>query len=232
MAASSLLPYDGPLSGGTLPPTLSGSTGTPLTRSSTRAPESPRSRESALRAGPARRRQEEHREGNQTLSSVLVSQFDAFGFQEQWDRECTRRHARVQGVCPIREAIYDDAFAEVVRQTAVGCPDRGRLLGRVRAEILTTLEGYQATDEAASQLGARWGLSRGPDDAFTHQLARVKAERDTAERELTELKATLDALEKREVERRQAEEQRHKEEVAFLKKTNTQLAAELKRHLS
>ncbi len=43
------------------------------------------------------------------------------------------------------------------------------------------------------------------------------------ERQVNELKAKCDAIEKREAERRTIEEKKHAEEIQFLKRTNQQL---------
>lgn len=43
------------------------------------------------------------------------------------------------------------------------------------------------------------------------------------ERQVNEQKAKCEAIEKRELERRQVEEKKHTEEVQFLKRTNQQL---------
>ena len=49
---------------------------------------------------------------------------------------------------------------------------------------------------------------------------------------MQELKATAEAIEKRESERRALEEKKHAEEVQFLKRTNAQLKKELETYLS
>jgi hypothetical protein len=47
------------------------------------------------------------------------------------------------------------------------------------------------------------------------------------ERQIQDLKAKCEAIEKREAERRQLDEKKHGEEVAFLKRTNQQLKQQL-----
>jgi len=49
--------------------------------------------------------------------------------------------------------------------------------------------------------------------------------------QVQELKAKAEAIEKRESERRAAEEKKHAEEVAYLKKANAQLKKELETYL-
>jgi dynein light intermediate chain, axonemal len=54
-------------------------------------------------------------------------------------------------------------------------------------------------------------------------MKELEEEKKTLEQSVSELKAKCEAIEKREAERRQMEERKHAEEIAFLKKTNVQL---------
>ena len=61
---------------------------------------------------------------------------------------------------------------------------------------------------------------------------RLEAEKKDLERQVQELEAKAEAIEKRESERRALEEKKHAEEVQFLKRTNAQLKKELETYLS
>ena len=52
-------------------------------------------------------------------------------------------------------------------------------------------------------------------------------EKHELEKQVNELKAKCDAIEKREAERRNIEEKKHAEEIQFLKRTNQQLKTQL-----
>ena len=51
----------------------------------------------------------------------------------------------------------------------------------------------------------------------------MEGDKRDLERQVNELKAKCDAIEKREAERRAVEEKKHAEEIQFLKRTNQQL---------
>ena len=64
------------------------------------------------------------------------------------------------------------------------------------------------------------------------RIKQLEAEKNDFERQVQELKAKADAIEKREGERRALEEKKHAEAVQFLKRTNAQLKKELEAYLS
>ncbi len=55
----------------------------------------------------------------------------------------------------------------------------------------------------------------------------MQAECEDLERQVEELTRKCEAIEKREMERRQVEEKKHSEEIQFLKRTNQQLKVSL-----
>ena len=63
-------------------------------------------------------------------------------------------------------------------------------------------------------------------------MQQLETEKGDLERSLAEWKMKCEAIEKREGERRAAEEKKHSEEVAYLKKYTDQLKAQLDSYLS
>lgn len=59
------------------------------------------------------------------------------------------------------------------------------------------------------------------------KIEELEEEKKDLERQVNELKAKCDAIEKREAERRVVEEKKHSEEIQFLKRTNQQLKTQL-----
>ena len=55
------------------------------------------------------------------------------------------------------------------------------------------------------------------------QISTLEDEKRDLERQVNELKAKCEQIEKRAAEQRQVEEKKHTEEIQFLKRTNTQL---------
>ena len=64
------------------------------------------------------------------------------------------------------------------------------------------------------------------------QIKQLEQEKKELERQVQDLKAKCEAIEKRESERRAMEEKKHAEEIAFLKRTNAQLKQQLESVLS
>ena len=64
------------------------------------------------------------------------------------------------------------------------------------------------------------------------KISSLESEKKDLERQVQELKAKCEAIEKREAERRALEEKKHAEEVQFLKRTNGQLKQQLENFLA
>eukprot|EP00667_Euglena_gracilis_P020322 EG_transcript_21970 len=180
---------------------------------------------------PPRQWSEDGTDWLQCVSSSPATRMDIITLQEQLDLRCQQRHALPQGICPVREDLYEQAFDELIREVTVGCAEQGLLLARMRDEIRTTIEAYKVMYDTACQLSMRQVLQLEAKRSLAQQLRQLEEEKAVSERMLAELRAKHEAIEKREIERRQADEQRHKEEVAFLKKTNAQLTGEIKRYM-
>ncbi|KAL4657571.1 axonemal dynein light intermediate polypeptide 1-like [Arapaima gigas] len=178
------------------------------------------------------RRFREWVEGNklwvQKVSSAPCTRMDVVHLQEQLDLKLQQRQARETGICLIRRELYSQFFDELIRQVTINCAERGVLLHRVRDEIVMTIATYQTLYESSVAFGMRKALmsEQGKFD-MEKKIADLEREKKELERQVNEQKAKCDATEKREAERRQAEEKKHTEEVQFLKRTNQQLKAQL-----
>jgi predicted RNase H-like nuclease (RuvC/YqgF family) len=79
-----------------------------------------------------------------------------------------------------------------------------------------------------SKARRRWSPRSAPTvSALTSQIKQLEAEKKDLERQIQDLKAKCEAIEKRESERRALDEKKHAEEVQFLKRTNQQLKQQL-----
>ena len=80
----------------------------------------------------------------QRVSKAPSSRLDVIALQEQLDRHLKERKAREsEGICPVRQHLYQQAFDEIIRQVSLNSPERGLLLLRVRDEIQMTLDAYK-----------------------------------------------------------------------------------------
>lgn len=91
----------------------------------------------------------------QRISSEPATKTDIVRLQESLDQLLQQRQARETGICPVREALYSEAFDEVIRQVAVNAAERGVLLLRVRDEIRMVVKAYQALYESSIAFGMR-----------------------------------------------------------------------------
>lgn len=87
-----------------------------------------------------------------------------------------------------------------------------------------TIEAYQALYCSSVAFGMRKALQaeQGKSDLF-QDVEILKAEKLELEHQIIELKQKAEQAERRAAETRLAEERKHTEEIAFLKKTNLQL---------
>lgn len=149
--------------------------------------------------------------------------------QEQLDKKLSERKARETGICPVREELYGQCMDELIRQIALDGPERGLLIMRTRDEIRMTIDAYKTlfansvTFGIKKQLRAEQGIFE-----LEAQVADFESQKGSLELEVYELRSKLDIIEKRETERRNADEKRRKEELEFLKHQCSQLDSFLK----
>jgi dynein light intermediate chain len=165
-----------------------------------------------------------NKEWVQRISSTPATRVDVVALAEALDQRLQQRQARETGICPVREELYAQAFDEVIRQTTLGCVERGRLLLRVRDEVRMTTAAYQALYESSVAFGMRKALMA--EQRKSELRARAKllaAEVRDLERQGEQAQARMAELEAGEKERFGAEEERHQAEVAKLKGVNEEL---------
>lgn len=71
------------------------------------------------------------------------------------DQALEYRQARTEGICPIREQLFSQAFDEIIRQVTINSPERGLLLMRVRDEHRMALASYQTLYQSSISFGMR-----------------------------------------------------------------------------
>merc|ERR1712232_1429282 len=154
----------------------------------------------------------------------MGTRLDVVNLQEELDRRLQQRQARETGICPVRRELYSQCFDELTRQVTINCAERGLLLLRVRDEIRMTIAAYQTLYESSIAFGMRKALMA---EQRKHEMElKVKSlleEKDELENQVLELKSKCEKIEQRGNEQREADEEKHKEEVEFLKQTNDQL---------
>jgi dynein light intermediate chain, axonemal len=165
----------------------------------------------------------------QYVSKEPASRLDVIALQEQLDKRLNERKARETGICPVREELYSQCMDELIRQVTIDGPERGLLLMRTRDEIRMTIDAYKTlfansvTFGIKKQLRAEQGIPE-----LESQVQGLEQEKSALELEVFELRSKLDIIEKRETERKNADEKRRKEEIDFLKYQGQHLDSFLK----
>lgn len=112
----------------------------------------------------------------------------------------------------------------MIRQVTINCAERGLLLLRVRDEIAMSMEAYETLYCSSVSFGMRKALqSQEGKEELQERIKLLEEEKDKLQNSITDMKIKAEQAERRNAELRASEEKKHAEEVAFLKKTNTQL---------
>ncbi|XP_037128848.1 axonemal dynein light intermediate polypeptide 1-like isoform X2 [Syngnathus acus] len=191
----------------------------------------------------------------QRVSSTPSTRADVVKLEEALDRKLQQRRALETGICPIRRDLYSQCFGnyewwqfddaagmkavtaglffslfrdELIRQVSINCVERGLLLLRVRDEIQTTVAAYQTLYESSVVFGMRKALQAEQDkEDMRKRMNDLEKEKEELTMRLNAQNAQCVANEKREEEKREAQEKKHVEQIQFWKKTNQQLKAQL-----
>lgn len=164
----------------------------------------------------------------QYVSATPATRLDVIHLQEQLDKQLALRQARETGICPVREELYAQTFDELIRQVTINCAERGLLLLRVRDELRMTIAAYRTLYESSVAFGMRKALQSEQGKAELQDRAtELEGQVASLQKTIKELQAKIEATERREAERRAADEKKYAEEIAFLKKTNQQLKNQL-----
>ena len=178
---------------------------------------------------PAREWTEDSGVWLQYVSKEPATRLDVISLQEKLDAKLNERKARETGICPVREELYSQSMDELIRHVALDGPERGLLLMRVRDELKMTIDACKTLFDSSigfgikKQLRAEQGLP-----LLEEQVINMENEKISLEQEVHELRSKLDIIEKREAERKTADDKRRKEELDFLKYQGQHLDSFLK----
>ena len=99
---------------------------------------------------------------------------------------------------------------------------------RVRDEINMSMEAYETLYCSSVAFGMRKALqAQEGKEELQEKIHALEADKSHLESTITEMKIKSDQVERRNIELRESEEKKHAEEIAFLKKTNSQLKSQL-----
>jgi len=153
--------------------------------------------------------------------------------QEQLDRQLQIRQARETGICSVREELYSQCFDELIRQITINCAERGLLLLRVRDEARMAIAAYETLYESSIAYGIRKALmAEQKRTELNAKLKKLAENNQTTRSNIDQLKRSIELTQQRAIEKREAEEAAHREEVERIQKTNDQLKTTLESMLS
>lgn len=165
----------------------------------------------------------------QYVSKDPASRLDVITLQEHLDNKLKERKARESGICAVREELYGQCFDELIRQVALDGPERGLLLMRVRDEIKMSIDAYKTLYSSSVNFGVKKQLKAEQGiPELEETVSQYEQEKTNLELEVQELRSKLELIEKREAERKTADEKRRKEELDFLKYQGQHLDSFLK----
>ena len=117
---------------------------------------------------------------------------------------------------------------ELIRQVTINCTERGLLLLRIRDEIAMSMEAYETLYCSSVAFGMRKALQAQEEkEKLRDRVKNLEAEKEALEEVINDMKIKSEQNDRRNSELRASEEKKFAEEVAFLKKTNLQLKAQL-----
>jgi dynein light intermediate chain, axonemal len=146
------------------------------------------------------------------------TRMDVIHLQEELDKKLLERQAREMGICPVREDLYSQGFDELIRQVTLNGAERGLLLLRVRDEVRMTVDAYKTLYDSSVTFGVRKQLQA--EQGMSEMEGKISALQDTKknlENQVLELRNKVEVVEKREQERRQLDEKKRQDEIAFLR---------------
>ena len=101
--------------------------------------------------------------------------------------------ARMNGVCPIREKLYDECFHELIRQITINCLERGILLMRIKNETAMTINTYKTLYESCISYGMRTFITAEKEKNInTRKIYILEDECQNLEESIKELEKTFE----------------------------------------
>lgn len=177
---------------------------------------------------PPRTWEEDGQLWTQTVSSVPVTRQDVVNLQETLDILLQQSQARETGICPVRRELYAQCFDEIIRQVTINCSERGLILMRIRDEMVMSMDAYETLYCSSISFGMRKALqSQEGKEKLVEYVAQLETDKDAMEAIISDMRLRAEQNDRRNAELHAAEEKKHAEEIAFLKKTNAQLKAQL-----
>ena len=141
--------------------------------------------------------------------------------------------ARVNGVCPIREKLYDECFHELIRQITINCLERGILLMRIKNETAMTINTYKILYESCISYGMRTFISAEKEKSLnSKKIYLLEDECQSLEENIKELEKTFEDKKIQDKKEHDKAENEHEKAVEDLKRMINLYKNDIKDRLS
>ena len=129
----------------------------------------------------------------QYVSCNPVTRAEVVNLSDNLKKHLELDGARMNGVCPIREKLYDECFHELIRQITINCLERGILLMRIKNETAMTINTYKILYESCVTYGMRTYISAEKEkNICTKKIYRLEDDCQNLEDSIKELEQTLE----------------------------------------
>ena len=178
---------------------------------------------------PPREWLEEGKQYVQYVSHQQATRVDVAKLREMLDQKLMERQARESGICPVREELFSQCFDEIIRQVTLREAERGLLLLRIRDEIKMTIAAYQTLYQSSmtfamrKQIQAEYGKAD-----LDRRIEEYEQKKSEKEQKIIQLRSKLDAIEKRDTERREIDAKKRADDIGFIKMQEVHLGSFLK----
>ena len=129
----------------------------------------------------------------QYVSCNPVTRAEVINLSDNLKKHLELDGARMNGVCPIREKLYDECFHELIRQITINCLERGILLMRIKNETAMTINTYKILYESCITYGMRTYISAEKEKTnCTKKIYKLEDDCQNLEDSIKELEQTLE----------------------------------------
>jgi len=129
----------------------------------------------------------------QYVSCNPVTRAEVVNLYDNLKKRLVLDGARINGVCPIREKLYDECFHELIRQITINCLERGILLMRIKNETAMTINTYKILYESCISYGMRTFISAEKEkNTNSKKIYILEDECQNLEENIKELEKTLE----------------------------------------
>jgi dynein light intermediate chain len=169
----------------------------------------------------------------ENVLSTPATELDVIALKSELEFRLSKKEARENGLCPIREDLFSQCFDELIRQITISCSNQGLLLVRVRDELRINIECYQKLYESALSYGIRKSLLiENEKNSMNIEIKNLNQEILDLQNEVQRYEVEIDESKEKHRKNDLIDSKKHEEEISNIKKKNQRLKEELEKRLA